>query len=117
MTLIILILAAMRLTRLGVWDRITMPIRKAVVDGFDIRLKVHRANWKLGRWKGSGVNGSLSYLVHCVFCTAFYAAILVAVPYLIWPHNPWLNGAYLVLAIAEAAPRLLNWEPRSTVGG
>lgn len=113
MTLIVLILAAMRLTRLGVWDKITLPMRVTVIQGL---------HWKIGKltlakWKGSGLGGKLTYLVHCVFCAGFYAAALVVFPYTAWPHNRWLEACYLTLAVAEVAPRLLNWEPRSHTGG
>lgn len=94
--LIVLILATMRLTRGLVWDKITMPIRALVI-------------------KKTG-SGWLSYLIHCVFCVGFWAAITVVIPYIIWPTNKWLFACYLILAVAEVAPRLLNWEPRTTGG-
>jgi uncharacterized protein DUF1360 len=107
-TLIVLILATARLTRLAVWDKITLPIRKAIISGITIKKKQI--------WKGSGVGGTLSYLAHCVFCAGFWAAVLVAIPFTIWPSNKWLFACYLILAVAEVAPRLLNWEPRTTGG-
>jgi hypothetical protein len=63
MTLIVLILATMRVTRLVVWDKITLPARAAVINGFTLR--VPRTAWRFLWWKGSGVNGKLSYLIHC----------------------------------------------------
>lgn len=107
-TLIVLILATMRLTRLVVLDKITMPARKIIISG----IKVNDTQI----WKGSGLNGNLTYLVHCVFCTGFYAAIITVIPHIIWPTNKWLFACYLILAVAEVAPRLLNWEPRTTGG-
>lgn len=113
MTLIILVLAAMRLTRLAVWDKITLPVRKTIIVGFTWKIRDRR----ILRWKGSGTDGLLSYLAHCVFCAGFYASALVVLPNTIWPHNKWLEACYLTLAVAEVAPRLLNWEPRSRTGG
>lgn len=95
-TLIVLILATMRLTRLAVLDKISMPIRAWII-------------------KKTG-NGWLTYLVHCVFCAGFWAAAIVGTSYIIWPSNKWLFACYLILAVAEVAPRLLNWEPRTTGG-
>lgn len=113
MTLIVLVLAAMRLTRLGVWDKITMPARKVIIVGFHWKIK----KLTMLKWKGSGTDGWLTYLAHCVFCAGFYASALVVFSNTIWPHNKWLEACYLTLAVAEVAPRLLNWEPRSNTGG
>lgn len=112
-TLIVLILATMRLTRLAVWDKITLPMRATVINGF--HLKVGKLT--LLKWKGSGVEGWLTYLVHCVFCAGFYASVAVVIAYSLYPTNRWLFACYLTLAVAEVAPRLLNWEPRSHTGG
>lgn len=95
-TLIVLILATMRLTRLAVLDKISMPIRATIIR-------------KTG-------NGWLTYLIHCVFCAGFWAAAIIVIPFTIWPSNKWLFACYLILAVAEVAPRLLNWEPRTTGG-
>jgi len=97
MTFIVLTLAVMRTTRLGVLDNITLPLRALIL-------------------KKTGLNSKLSYLVHCVFCFGFWASFII-IPHLIWPTNKWLNTCYLILAVAELAPRLLNWEPRTTTGG
>lgn len=113
MTLIVLILATMRLTRLAVWDKITLPVRATVIKGFHLKIR----KLTLWKWGGSGIEGKITYLVHCVFCAGFYAAALVVFPHTIWPHNKWLEACYLTLAVAEVAPRLLNWEPRSHAGG
>jgi|SRR5687767_11658655 len=116
-TLIVLTLATVRLTRLAVWDKITLPIRKTIISGFTIRkkrwpLKGRRVLW----WKGSGVGGKLSYLAHCIFCAGFWAAAIVIIPNIVWPSNKWLFACYLILAVAEVAPRLLEWQPRTTGG-
>lgn len=95
-TLIVLILATMRLTRMVTWDKITMPLRAIII-------------------KKTGTGSWLSYLAHCVFCVGFYASFL-AIPIMIWPHNKYVFTCYLILAVAEVAPRLLNWEPRTTGG-
>lgn len=112
-TLIVLILATMRLTRLGVWDKITLPARAIIIKGFHLKIRTTT----LLKWKGSGINGWLAYLVHCVFCAGFYASALIVFTHIAWPHNKWLGACYLTLAVAEVAPRLLNWEPRSNTGG
>lgn len=113
LTLIVLILAIMRLTRGVAWDRITLGFRKLVMTGFAVKVRGRRVLW----WKGSGTTGQLSYLVHCVFCVSFWASIAVVIPYSLYPQNKWLFTCYLILAVAEVAPRLLNWEPRSRPGG
>lgn len=107
LTLIVLILATMRVTRLVTWDKITLPVRKTIITGIKIKEKQ--------LWKGSGTSGWLSYLVHCVFCVGFYASF-ISIPIMIFPHNTFVFTCYLILAVAEVAPRLLNWEPRTTGG-
>lgn len=120
MTLLILTLAAMRLTRGFVWDKITNGLRKTVIVGIIIPDKRF---WRLLRlagkqpWKGSGVGGRLSYLAHCIFCAGFWLSATIVIPHVLWPDNQFLQTCYLILAIAEAAPRLLAWEPRNTNGG
>jgi len=120
MTLLILTLAAMRLTRGAVWDKITEGLRRTVIVGITFPDKRF---WRLLRlankqlWKGSGVGGRLSYLVHCIFCTGFWLSATVVIPNSLWPDSQFLRTCYLILAIAEAAPRLLAWEPRNMHGG
>lgn len=113
LTLIVLIFATMRITRLAVWDKITLPMRALVINGFHLKL----GKLTLAKWKGSGLGGWLTYLVHCVFCAGFYASAAAVIANTLWPHNGWLFACYLTLAVAEVAPRLLNWEPRSHTGG
>lgn len=114
LTLIVLVLATMRLTRLAVWDKITLPMRRTVINGFHLRI----GKLTLCKWGGSGIEGNLTYLAHCVFCASFWASAAVVVAgFALWPDNKWLMTCYLTLAVAEVAPRLLNWEPRSHTGG
>lgn len=98
MTLVILLLATMRLTRIVVWDKITLPVRRAILQK-------------------TGLDSWLSYLVHCVTCTGFWSAALVVGSWALWPTNRVLHAIYIILAVAEVAPRLLNWEPRTNTGG
>lgn len=102
----------MRLTRLAVWDKIMLPARKIIITGFTWKIK----KLTLLRWAGSGISGWLTYLIHCVFCAGFWASVAVVLPFSLWPDNKHLHTCYLILAIAEVAPRLLNWEPRTTGG-
>lgn len=111
--LIVLVLATMRLTRLAVWDKITLPVRALIINGFHVKVR----KLTLLKWGGSGISGQLTYLAHCVFCAGFWASAAVAVTYTLWPTNQWIFTCYLTLAVAEVAPRLLNWEPRSHTGG
>lgn len=111
--LVVLTLATMRLTRLVVWDHITLKMRRTIVTGFTIGITKKHSIY----WSGSGTQGKLNYLVHCVTCTGFWAAVIAVPPLVIWPTNRWLQACYYILAIAEVAPRLLNWEPRSAAGG
>lgn len=94
LALLVITLAVMRVTRLIVWDKITLPLRQ----------KIMAAN---------GDNGMITYLIHCIYCTGFWVTVAMVTPYLILGHNKILLGAYSILAIAEAAPRLLAYEPRT----
>lgn len=108
MTLIILTLAAMGLTRIIVRDKITMPFRRLIVNGIKTKKRVI--------WKGSGVNGWLTYLIHCVTCTGFWSTAAVVGSWLLWPDNQALTAAHLILAVAWLAPSLMNLEDRATGG-
>lgn len=108
MTLIILTLATVGAARIVAKDRITLPFRAVIIKGIKIRERVI--------WKGSGVNGWLSYLVHCVTCTGFWAAVAVVGTWLLWPGNRALTAIYLILAVAWLAPAIWNIENRITGG-
>lgn len=93
MTAILITVASARLIRLAVWDKITEPLRGWVVKKYKV--------------------GSLpAYLVHCIYCTGFYAPLLILIPYLIWGMTPVLYTCCLILAVAEAAPHLLELTPK-----
>lgn len=96
-TLIVLTLAATRLTRLGREDRITDPLRAWVVEK-------------------TGPSSKLSYLLHCHWCLSVWAAALVAAAHITFPTNRLVTALIVSLAVAEAALRLYEWTPRSTEG-
>lgn len=98
MTLFLIILASARLVRLIVWDKITQPLR-----GYAVKV--------------TGVGSWLAYLLHCIYCTGFWAPLLIIAPYLVWGMTPWLFTCCLILAVAEAAPHLLELAPSSNTGG
>lgn len=102
MTMIVLLLAAARLIRLVRVDKITEPIRARAVKAND-----EHPNWALR---------NLVYLLHCEWCVGFWASLAVVAPWTIWPGNKYLFAAYLTLAVAEVAPRIFAWEPRTTGG-
>lgn len=90
---VVVTFAVMRVTRLIVWDKITLPVRQ----------KILAAN---------GDNGMITYLIHCIYCTGFWIAVIMVSLYLIYPSKI-LFGIYAVLAVAEIAPRVLAHEPRT----
>ena len=96
-TLIVLTLAATRLTRLAREDKITDPLRSFIVD------KTGAASW-------------LSYLFHCHWCLSVWAAAAVTAAHIAFPDNRLVTGGIVALAVAEAALRLYEWQPRTTEG-
>lgn len=94
LSFIVITLAVMRVTRIIVWDKITLPLRQ-----------------KIMAWNGD--NGIITYLVHCVYCTGFWVGAAMVTLYALLPHSEILFWAYAALAVAEAAPRLLNHEART----
>lgn len=88
--LIVLTLAVTRVIRMVRLDTIFTPLRIAVMTQ-------------------SGADGWWTKLLTCSFCVGFWASLSIT-PYLLWPHNPCLLGAYTVLAVAEVAPRILHWD-------
>lgn len=90
-------LASARVTRLLRFDEITRPLRTAVA-------------------RRSGADGWWSYLFHCHWCLGFWVSAATVAPFLIWPTNRWLQACYFILAVAEMAPRILDWAPRNTGG-
>lgn len=101
-----LILAVMCVTRSIVQEEIARPFRLMVINGFTIKLPKN----KEFHWDGSGDKGKLSYLVHCIYCTGFWASVLLGPSfiYATHPHTHPIVAAILTLALAEAAPRCLS---------
>lgn len=118
MTLIILTLAATGAARIVAKDRITLPFRAMIIKGVKIRATTIKGIKIRERviWKGSGVNGWLAYLVHCVTCTGFWTTLAVVGSWLLWPGNRALTAIYLILAVAWLAPAVWNIENRITGG-
>lgn len=108
MTLIILTLATMGLTRILAQDKITLPVRRATISG--IKTKKHTI------WKGFGQGHWFVFLIHCITCTGFWSALTVVGSWMLWPSNRALTAIYLILAIAWLAPSLMNIENRITGG-
>lgn len=100
LTLVLMLFTAVRLTRLVVYDKITMPLRAAIIKAAEKRKPSHPLH-------------QLVYLLHCEWCTGLWMAFAVTVPVLLFPASKILYGALVALAIAEIAPRILIWEPRS----
>lgn len=95
LTLIVIVLATMRVVRLLRWDTITAPVRAWSIDRF-------------------GVSGKLPYLLHCHRCLSVWVAIPPAVACVLWPTNRVLWATLLALAISEAA---LLIHDRTEAGG
>lgn len=80
----VLALAAVRVTKLFRYDKITDPLRTFVVD------KTGPGSW-------------LSYLLHCHLCLSVWAGIGVAAIHFTWPTNPAANALLVGLAASELA--------------
>src|SRR5262245_48272473 len=88
-TFAVLALAAVRLTKLGRWDKITEPLRATIVNK-------------------TGPGSALSYLFHCHRCLSVWAALTVAAAHFTWPGNPVANTFLVGLAAAEIAVLYLD---------
>lgn len=77
LSLVVAVLAVARLTRLLTEDRLTIGYRR----------------WVIAKW---GPDGKASYLVHCVWCTSFWLA-LVIMPVAVLLPNRWTLAALAAL--------------------
>lgn len=93
------LLATARLTRLVAADRVTLPIRGAIVRRF-------------------GPSSALGYFVHCRWCVSMYVAVPVAAA-VVWLvpelHRGWwlptvITGALLALAYSHGTALLAGLE-------
>ncbi|MBM7647522.1 hypothetical protein JOC78_000443 [Bacillus ectoiniformans] len=112
--LFILFLAAFRLTRLLVFDRITEPFRRP----FFTELKEVSETGEVEIWvvpKENGIKGFIGQLLSCYWCTGVWASAICCILYVAFQ---WVGGIILlILAVAGAASfielivqRLLNDE-------
>lgn len=109
--LLILFLAGARIIRLGTWDKITLPLRQFAVTDPDPKL---RLNW-LRRLLRTGEKSALGFILHCIWCFGVYGSF--AVTSLFFLADTTAARIILVaLAVAEVAPRIVNWELRTTGG-
>lgn len=95
-TLGVLALAAVRVTKLLRWDKIAEPLRAAVV-------------------RTTGADSWLSYLFHCHLCLSVWAAAAVAAIHFTWPTHPAANTLLVGLAASELA--ILYLDRLEPVGG
>lgn len=110
--LVILILAAARIVRLGRWDKITLPIREFLVTEPGPKTRLNR----LRRALRTGESSWLGYLIHCGWCIGVYAAFATAALFFAIGGNPIAQTVLVALAVAEVAPRVVDWEPRNNGG-
>lgn len=95
LTLIALVFAVARVTRLIVDDKISLPLRR----------------WVLAK---SGEDGWFFYLVSCPWCMGVWvAAVMTSLTYL-FNHPMWL-ATLTFLAVAQLASTILTFEPTITV--
>lgn len=95
LTLVALIFAVARVTRLIVDDKISLPIRQ----------------WVLAK---SGEDGWFFYLVSCPWCMGVWiAAGMTTVTYL-WHSTIW-SAILTFLAVAQIASMILTFEPTVTM--
>lgn len=95
LTLIVLIFAVARVTRLIVDDKISLPLRQ----------------WVLSK---SGEDGWFFYLVNCPWCVGVWiAAGMTTVTYL-WHSSIWAT-VLTFLAVAQVASTILTTTPTITV--
>jgi len=78
LTLVIGVLAVMRITRLLVEDRLLLGYRR----------------WAVNKW---GNDSLPAYLAHCPWCTSIWVAIPVMPVAAIWP-NKWVLAGLLIPA-------------------
>lgn len=82
LTLVITALAVMRITRIVALDKITIPIRRWVLE----------KNGDTGNW---------TFLIHCPLCVSFWVGAVVAPLYWFFGRSPWFLIPALALAFAQ----------------
>lgn len=93
LVLLAAVLAVARITRLFVEDRITMGLRRWVVD----------------KYKGDSLP---SYFVHCPWCMSIWISAIIMPIAIAWP-NRWVLGVLAVPAASYLTGLLANREDNS----
>lgn len=94
-TLIVLMFAVARVTRLIVDDKISLPIRQ----------------WVLAK---SGEDGWFYYLVSCPWCMGVWVSAAMTTVTFLWDSPVW-SALLVFLAVAQLASTLLTFEPTVVV--
>lgn len=94
-TLIVLIFAVARVTRLIVDDKISLPIRQ----------------WVLAK---SGDDGWFTILVHCPWCMGVWVSAEMTAVTFLWDSRVW-SALLVFLAVAQLASMLLTLKPEITI--
>jgi hypothetical protein len=94
-TLIVLMFAVARVTRLIVDDKISLPIRQ----------------WVLRK---SGDDGWFTTLVHCPWCMGIWVSAAMTTLTFLWDSQIW-SAILVFLAVAQLASSLLTFEPTVTI--
>ena len=101
--LLLLGLAAYRLTRLIGWDTITEPIRVKLTGYSDNG--THAIHWDAAANAGSGTwahsprdRKKLAEFIHCPWCQGFWTTIALWAAWYAWPHAVLLGCVPLALS-------------------
>lgn len=90
LALVVGVLAVARLTRLVVLDRVTVGLRRRVVN----------------KW---GEDSAQSYFIHCPWCVSMWVAPPVMVVAALFPY-PWVVGLLAIPAASHITGLLANLE-------
>lgn len=94
-TLIVLMFAVARVTRLIVDDKISLPLRQ----------------WVLAK---SGEDGWFFYLVSCPWCMGVWVSAGMTAVTFLWDSRVW-SALLVFLAVAQLASALLTFKPEITI--
>lgn len=104
--LLILILGVFRITRLFVYDRITLFLRKPFVEEIYLENESGEGYYEV-IYKGNSVSQAIGYLLSCPWCMGIWVSVCVVIAYWLWPIVVF--PILIVFAIAGGAALLDTW--------
>lgn len=105
--LIVLGLAAFRLSHLFVFDEIMAPVRRIFLD-YEQQENVLGLTFPVPKPKARGLGNFIGRILRCYWCTGVWMTLFLLILDRTWP-GPVTNGLMLLLAVSGIQSLLEHW--------